>query len=207
MSAAVTDTADPPASRRSSWAVSREMFASPRRRYGFAITAAVVIVGYTILLPFDYTQRFSPANWRYLTAGMATWSVTLGLGLAFVLTVQVFAMRRVAAARTRSAAAGGLAFVASLLPSFLCCSPLVPTLLAVLGVSATGALGATGSLSVQYFFATHQTAFLAGSLILLIVTGWWGLRRVARAGCRDPAGCGTSCTPAASAERMGDHHG
>jgi hypothetical protein len=35
---------------------------SPGRLLGFTAIAAVVSIAYTIMLPFDATQRFSPAN-------------------------------------------------------------------------------------------------------------------------------------------------
>lgn len=44
-----------------------------------------------------------------------------------------------------------------------------------------GLYGTTGTL--QHFFAVHQTAFLSASLVLLLVTGWWGLHKVASASC------------------------
>ncbi len=154
---------------------------SPARRAGFAVAAAGVTLLYTILLPFDYTQRFELANWRYLTAGLLAWAVALGVAMGLVLSVQAYAMRKVAAARVRTGTAGGAAFVVSLLPSFLCCTPIVPTLLAFAGVSGAGLYSATGSL--QYFFATNQTGLLAASLALLVASGWWGLRKVAGAEC------------------------
>jgi len=140
------------------------------------MVAAAVTFLYTILLPFAYTQRFELANWNYLDAYLLAWAIVLGLGMAFVVSVQVYAMRRIAAARVASGAVGGLAFVGSLLPSFLCCTPIIPTVLAFVGVSGIGLYGTTGTL--QHFFAVHQTEFLSASLVLLLVTGWWGLHKV-----------------------------
>jgi len=166
-----------------------EVFASSGRRVGFGVMAALVAVLYTLLLPFDFTQRLELANWRFLTASQAVWSVVLGLGMGFVLVVQVYAMRRVTRARAASGAAGGVAFVASLLPSFLCCTPFVPTLLALVGLSGMSLYTTTGA--VQHVFAVDQNVFLGASLALLVVTGWWGLRKVATARCATD-----SCAPA-----------
>ncbi|HLI36812.1 MAG TPA: hypothetical protein VKV80_05650, partial [Streptosporangiaceae bacterium] len=124
--------------RVSSWAALLEVLGSPARRAGFAVLAAAVALLYTVLLPFDYTQRFELANWQYLNPGLLTWAIVLGVAMALVLSVQVYAMRRVAVARARTGAAGGVAFVVSLLSSFLCCTPIVPTLLAFVGVSGAG---------------------------------------------------------------------
>ncbi len=185
--ASVTDGrtyATPRASYRSA---TLEVLGSPWRLGGFVMVAGAVSLLYTILLPFAYTQRFELANWGYLDAYLVAWSVVLGLSMGFVVMVQVYAMRRVAAARASSGAAGGLAFVVSLLTSFLCCTPIVPTFLAFVGVSGVGLYSTTGVL--QHFFATHETEFLSASLLLLVATGWWGLRKVASASCLSDDSC------------------
>lgn len=171
----------------------REVFASRGRRVGFVVAAALVTALYTLLLPFDFTQRLELANWGFLTASQAAWSVVLGLGMGFVLVVQVYAMRRVARARAASGAVGGVAFVASLLPSFLCCTPFVPTLLALVGLSGMSLYTTTGA--VQHVFAVDQDVFLGASLALLALTGWWGLHKVATARC-----VADSCAPTAPGE-------
>jgi hypothetical protein len=177
-----------------------EVLGSPPRRAGFAVAAAAVTLLYTILFPFDDTQRFGLANWHYLNAGLLAWSAVLGVAMALVLSVQAYAIRRVAAARVRSGAAGGAAFAVSLLSSFLCCTPVIPTLLAFVGMSGAGLYTATGSL--QHFFATSQTWLLAGSLALLAASGWWGLRKVARAACLSgECGTGDACRPGPGAAR------
>lgn len=155
------------------------------RMLAFAVTAAVIAVGYTLLLPFEFTQRLGWQNWQFLTAAQFAWSLVLGLGMAFVLTVQAYAMRRIAA--SRSGALTGVALIGSLLPSFLCCTPIIPTLLAFVGLSTVSLYGATGAF--QHFFATYQTEFLISSLLLLIFSGWWALRRVAQSVCWAEAGC------------------
>lgn len=180
-----------------------EVLGSPGRLAGFAGMTAVVALLYTILLPFDYTQRFELANWDYLSVDLIVWAVVLGSGMALVVSVQVYAMRRVARARAAAGTAGGIAFVASLLPSFLCCTPIIPSFLAFVGVSGIGLYDTTGT--VQHFFAVHQTEFLAASLAVLVLAGWWGLRKVATAACLSEEGCETeslseSQTPVGCAE-------
>jgi hypothetical protein len=173
-----------------------EVLGSPGRLAGFVVVAAVVALAYSLLLPFDFTQRFELANWHYLSAGLLAWSIVLGACMGLVASVQVYAMRRIARARAAAGTAGGVAFVASLAPSFLCCTPVIPTVLAFVGVSGVGLYGTTGTL--QHFFAVHQTQFLAASLALLALTGWWGLRKIATAACLSDDGCGVEgCPPPA----------
>lgn len=170
-----------------------QVLGTPGRIAGLVGVATVVAFFYTLLLPFDYTQRFSFANWDLLNAYLLTWAIVLGLAMGLVVTVQVYAMRRVAAARAASGAAGGVAFVASLLPSFLCCTPIVPSVLAFVGVSGVGLYGTTGTL--QRFFALHQTEFLSASLALLVTMSWWGLHKVARSTCLTDNGCAVRAAP------------
>jgi hypothetical protein len=168
-------------------------------RWLFAVLAAAITFLYTLLLPFADTQQFSLANWQWLDGQALGLSLALGAGLAAVLTLQVYAVRQVAARRARGAAGGLLGFAASVAPSMLCCTPVVPTVLGGFGLSGAALFTTTGTL--QYVFAAHETAFLAGSLALLAVTAWWSARRIARAACLAPGG---SCpAPHSQAPRPG----
>ena len=169
------------------WGAFRDVLGSPGRMVGFVVVAVVIAFVYTILLPFSYTQRVEFANWDYLSAGLLIWSILLGLGMSLVLSVQVYAMRRIAAGRTAAGSLSGFALVASLLPSFLCCTPIIPTVLAFVGVTGMSLYDTTGTL--QHVFAVYQTEFLAGSLILLALSSWWGLHRLATAACLSDVGC------------------
>ncbi|MCL4422469.1 MAG: hypothetical protein M1115_04760 [Actinobacteria bacterium] len=192
MSTSVTDVGEAPETQtahlRALRAALSEVFATTGWRLAFVVVTVVVALAYTLLLPFDFTQRLELANWDYLTSYQATWSVLLGLGMALVLVVQVHAMRKVTKAKASAGAVGGASFVISLLPSFLCCTPFVPTVLAFVGLSGFSLYSTTGS--VQHFFAVHQTEFLAGSFALLLLSAIWGLHKVATASCISKDGCG-----------------
>jgi len=155
----------------------------------FAVLTVAITAGYSLTLPFAFTQRLSLRNWQFLTPRLLGFAIALGIGMAFLLTVQVHAFRRAAAARRASGdkALSGFALVVSLLPTFLCCTPVIPTVLATFGLSAISVYSTTRPL--QRFFEIHQTAFIAVSLALLALTAWWSLRRVARAQCLSDTGC------------------
>ncbi len=177
-----------------SWvAVLRDLVRDRFNQVTFLVTALVVAFAYSMLLTFAYTQRFSFANWKYLDAYLATWSVVLALGMAVVVVLQVYAIRRIATTRPRVGALGGLAFVGSILPSLLCCTPVIPTVLVFVGFSTVSVYGTTGTL--QYFFATHESEFFVGSLLLMALTAWWSIQRITKAGCFldgcdfDPSDC------------------
>lgn len=171
----------------------RQLAGDPVSRVVFAVVALVVGFGYSLLLPFAFTQQLSLANWRYLDARYVGFSVAFALGMGWVIALQVFAVRRLAREAFVSRAEGGagpfgvVAAAVSLLPSLLCCSPIIPTLVGLFGMSVTARLQTTGRLT--YFFASNENLLLAGSLALLVVSGLWSLRKLARASCLDDACC------------------
>ena len=179
-----------------SWAIIRDVARDRINQTVFVATAVTVAFAYSMLLTFAYTQRFSWANWHYLSARLLVWSVGLSLAMASVVVLQIHALRKVTAVRPRTGALGGVAFLGSVLPSLLCCTPVIPTALAFLGFSTVSVYGTTGTL--QHFFATHQTQFFVGSLVLIAMTAWWSVRRIAKATCLTE-GCESS--PIQLAER------
>jgi hypothetical protein len=178
------------------WVAVLKAVASDRvDRATFSVVALAVGIGDSVLLPYDFTQQFSFANWRYFGPRYGAFTVAFALAMAWVVTLQVHAMRVVisnarAKSSGKSGALGTLAAVVSLLPSLLCCSPIVPTLVSFLGLSATAQLRTTGS--IQYFFATKQNVLLAGSLVLVVLSGLWSTRKLARASCLSGE-CATEC--------------
>ena len=166
--------------------VIREVIGDRVSRVVFAVTAVGAGLGYSVLLPFDFTQRVSFANWRYFGPRYAGFTVVLALGLAWVVTLQVYAMRRIARGAPvgrprRSGPLGALAAVVSLLPSLLCCSPVVPTAVSLLGLPVATQLRTTGT--ITHFFATTQDWLLGGAVALVAASGAWSVRKLARARC------------------------
>lgn len=177
--------ASEPVTARTWLSVIRDIAADPVSRMVFAVVTLIAGVAYSVLLPFDFTLQISFANWQYFGPRYAAFTVGLALGLAWVVTLQVYAMRRIARSRAgrprRGGLAGALAAVVSLAPSFLCCSPIVPTVVGLLGLPVATQLSATGN--IGYFFATYQNWLLAGALLLMTVSGAWSLRKLVRAQC------------------------
>ncbi len=188
-------------------AVTREVAGDRVNRIVFAAVAAVAALGYSVLLPFDYTQRVSFANWQYFGPRYAAFTVEFALGLAWVVTLQVHAMRWIArtarrdTGRRRGGLAGALAAVVSLLPSLLCCSPVVPALVGLIGLPAATRLRTTGT--ITYFFATRQDWLLGGALAVLAASGVWSVRKLARASCLAAECCDVPAARGAAAAWAG----
>lgn len=193
-------------SRRRWGALAREVATDRTDRLVFAVTALVVGAGYSLLLPFAYTQRISLANWRYLDARYVLFSLAFALGLGWLVTLQVHAVRRIGRTTAgqrpagRTGRLGAIAAVISMLPSLLCCSPILPTLIGLIGLSATTRL--TTTVQLQHFFATRENLLLASALGLLVLSGLWSLSKLSRATCLTGECCTPAVNPPASAQRQ-----
>lgn len=155
------------------------VFAGWPSRGLFAIFASVATLFYTVLLPFKYTQRISFANWHYLDAETASFSLIFGVLLAWLVVANVYSLRGVV--RKSGARAGVGAVLGSLLPSLLCCTPVIPTVLGLVGVSSIGIYSWSGR--IQSFFALDETYFLVASAAVLLASALWTWRSITTALC------------------------
>ena len=65
-------------------------------------------VGYSVMLPFAYTQRISFRNWHYLDTRYVAFSIAFGVATGWLLMSQTYAIRRVV--RSRGGMVGGRRF-------------------------------------------------------------------------------------------------
>lgn len=151
--------------------VARDRFS----RVLFSVIAIIALALYTLLLPAGHTMQVAFANWTQLTTKDVTFSLLLGLSMAAVVTVQVFAFR-LAAVQHRAAAGKATSNVFGLAASIapgLCCTAVLPAVLGIVGV------GAAGSASVATAVAPYADVIRIASLILVLAIGWSSLRRLA----------------------------
>jgi hypothetical protein len=157
----------------------------PWYRLLFLVLAASVAFLYSILLPFGFTQRLSLDNWQYLDNELIGFSLAFGLLIAWIVTLQVYAVSRLTQGRDQTLTFG--AIVGSLLPSMLCCTPVVPTVLAVFGLSTVSIYGLSGR--IQSFFALHERSIMLASLVLLVGSALWSMRKLRTAACLTEGDC------------------
>ena len=114
---------------------------------------ALALTAYVFTLPAAYTGGVvGLISLRYLTAELLFFSLALAALLSLALTLNIYAFR--ASIRQRS---GGLslgAALSSVLPATICCTPLVPSLLAILGATTPQIFGISGR--IQGFFAIYE---------------------------------------------------
>ncbi len=120
---------------------------------------------YAFTLPAAYTGGvIGFISLRYLDGELLFFSVALAALLSLTLTLNLYAFRASVRKAGRGLTVGALA--SSLLPASICCTPLVPTLLAILGASTPQIFGLTGR--VQGLFATYELPILTLALVLLL---------------------------------------
>ena len=143
-----------------------QVFRAPRYRLLAMGLFALVLAVNLFTLPATYTGGVvGLISLRYLTVELGIFAVTLAVLFSLVLTLDVYAFR--AAIRQRDKGLGVGALLAGFLPAGVCCTPLVPTLLAIMGASTPQIFGLTGR--VQGFVATYESLFLAFAVVLLLV--------------------------------------
>jgi hypothetical protein len=137
-------------------------FGGPRRSraYGIALGLGSVITAfYLIMLPSSAVGGFSLIALHYLTPLFALAAAALGYGFALALAINASAL----AQRSRSAGVVGVGgLLAAVLPGSLCCTPIIPSLLAAFGASVPTVLGTTGK--IASVFARYEGAFIAASI-------------------------------------------
>ena len=140
-------------------------------RPAYRLLALIIFVPmlalYLFLLPSAFTGgSIGLISLRYLNAELMIFSLLLAGLLSLSLALNIYAFRTSTRRKGSVLTAGALA--SSLLPSTLCCTPAVPTILAFLGASAPQIFGLSGR--VQGFIATYETAFLSLASILLLIS-------------------------------------
>ncbi|MDE2573639.1 MAG: hypothetical protein KGM44_14080 [bacterium] len=137
--------------------------------------AIVVAVGslvamfYAVALPSATYGALSLGAVRFLTPGLAVAALLLGYGSATTLAMNLAAGGN-GSLRGGSGAFGMSGLLASLLPATLCCTPVIPLMLAAIGVSAPVIFRTSGIF--QAFFAIHAAAFIAGSVAVVLLSTW-----------------------------------
>ena len=124
-------------------------------RPAYRLLALIIFISalalYLFLLPTAFTAgSIGLISLRYLNAELVIFSLLLAGLLSLSLALNIYAFRSSARRKGSVLTAGALA--SSLLPSTLCCTPVLPTIMAFLGASAPQIFGLSGR--VQGFIAT-----------------------------------------------------
>ncbi len=141
------------------------VFAGHRYRILALLLFVAFALFYLVTLPATFTGgRIGWVSLRFLTPTLAAFAVALAAAAALTFTLAVYGFRTAAATGARGT--GLLGGVVAILPSMLCCTPVIPTLLALLGASTPTLFTLSGR--IQGFFATWEIPILTFALLLLL---------------------------------------
>ncbi len=145
--------------------VFRSVFHERRYRRLALVLFVLLAAFYLSVLPATFTGGY--VGWvslRFLTPTLAFFALALAAAAALTFTLAVHGFRTAAGAGARGT--GVLGGVLAILPSMLCCTPVIPTLLALLGATTPTLFTLSGR--IQGFFATWEIPLLAAALLLLL---------------------------------------
>ncbi len=174
--------------------VLRTVFSSPAYLLAYLLSAPLVAGAYLILLPGLILGSYQLWVLRFVTVPEAAFAVAMGVLFPAVVLVNLHLWRHPGCAPTnRHARTGTLgALVMSVIPNALCCTPIIPVVLAAF---VSGAALVSISAPVQYFLGTYAPVLYLVSALAL----WASLRVAARttqrtqvpgsAGSMDECGC------------------
>ncbi len=145
----------------------RLVFQAASYRYLASGLFLLALAFYLLTLPAAYTGgTIGLVSARYLNAELAFFSLVLAALLSLVLMLNLYAFR--ASLRRQGVGLSATGVLASLVPSSLCCTSLVPSLLAAVGASTPQIFRVTGL--IQGTVARYESLFLIVALVLLLVS-------------------------------------
>jgi hypothetical protein len=154
----------------------RRVFSHRRYLVAYAVSVPLVGVGWAFLLEWLLLRTSQLVALRLLTTPELVFSAGMGLLLPAVLLETVYVSRDphcVCADSPAAAERSLLSLLVGLLPNALCCTPIIPLVLAVF-LSGSSLITVSGP--VQYVLAVYSPLFYALALASL----WWSLRSAAR---------------------------
>ena len=146
--------------------------ADHRARWGAGMVFVVAFGFYMLVLPA--TDTGGAIGWvslRWLTPTEIALALTMAILLGLTAMLGIYGLKQGARAPGGTSVLGALVAV---LPTLLCCSPILPIIIAALA-SILPIMGTVG-LPLQGFIATHETLIYAMAIALML----WGLYGSAR---------------------------
>lgn len=125
------------------------------------LSFAIFFTLYAFVLPATYTGgRVGLVSLQFLNFKLGVFAFLFSLALALIIPFAAYAFRKKTSAGSREqviqrAAGQAGSFFGSVLPPLLCCSPLLPSIAALVGSAFPFAFGVSGF--VQGFIAAHET--------------------------------------------------
>ncbi|MGC8537801.1 MAG: hypothetical protein ACP5MZ_02335 [Candidatus Micrarchaeia archaeon] len=142
----------------------RAVFSEKRNVIIFAITTSLMFVLYAYLLSYSSIALIPGFIIFGLSVAVIIVSFLLSTLFSIVIVMNIYGIRQGVNTSTKLSIGS---FLAAVLPSSVCCTALVPSLLALSGVSISTVIGTTGV--IQGPIATYEPLLLLLSGILLLI--------------------------------------
>ena len=139
------------------------VFSSKRYLLVGIFTFFIFLLIYLFTLPATYTGgRIGLVSLKMLTPELGILSFAMAFLIGLILPMSIYSFR--SNKKIKKLSAGG--FFVSILPSLLCCSPLIPSIVALFAASSPAAFGVGGT--IQGFIAVNEIYILLGAVALLL---------------------------------------
>jgi len=139
------------------------VFSSKKYLLGGILTFFIFLLLYLFTLPATYTGgRIGLVSLKMLTPELGIFSFVMAFLVGLILPMSVYSFK--SNMKIKKSGAGG--FFVSILPSLLCCSPLIPSIAALFAASSPAAFGVGGA--IQGFIAVNEIYILIGAVALLL---------------------------------------
>jgi phosphoglycerol transferase MdoB-like AlkP superfamily enzyme len=139
----------------------------------YVISAPLVAFTYALLLPGLLFETFAFWVLRYLTPTEALFALAMGVLLPLALVMSAYLWRHPRCEVEGQSPNHGpfMALLLSIVPNALCCTPIIPVVLALF---VSGSTLISISAPVQYYLGTYAAILYTLSALAL----WWSIRRV-----------------------------
>lgn len=143
------------------------------------VVGIIIAFLYLLLINSKYTQQISLQNFNYVNLLEIFIAVVLGLSIGLTVSIQVASIRILA----KSSHLTNLPFfsmIAAILPSLACCSPLLGTLFATLGL---GSLFGLSSTRIQYLSGRYSVIISLVATGVAVVSALYALKKFKSSTC------------------------
>jgi hypothetical protein len=131
---------------------------------GFAAASILVTIVYAYLLSFSSLNLGNVPRILGISIYELLVSLLLGIMFSLVLTMSAFSIKR----NIKSSEKVGIgALIASIVPSSMCCTALIPSVLSIAGASTATIIGVTGK--IQGPFASLEPVFIIAAVVIMLI--------------------------------------
>jgi hypothetical protein len=141
-----------------------------------------VFVGFLFLLLITskYSQRISLSNMTYVSLGDVVFALIIGLAIGTTVVVEIASISKVVKS-TKTSGLSFFALIVAVVPSLVCCSPLLASIFGLLGVSSIMGLSAT---KFQYFAARYSVEIQLFAALIAVIAAIFALKNYANQCCQ-----------------------